>query len=42
MAGSDLEENQWAGTNDLDEIIDGCDSPVDKREVEVIVAFPRS
>ena len=39
MVGSDLEENQWAGTNDLDEIIEGYDSLVNKSEVEVIVAF---
>ena len=39
MVGSDLEEDGWAGTSDLYELIEGYDSLPDSREVEVIVAF---
>jgi len=39
MVGSDLEENQQAGTKDFRELIEGYDSLVDKSEVKVIVAF---
>ena len=39
MAGTDLEDNWQAGTNDFKELIDGYNSLPDKQEVEVIVAF---
>ena len=39
MVGSDLEEDNWFGTTDLKELIEGYGSLPDNREVEVIVAF---
>ena len=39
MVGSDLEEDGWAGTSDLYELIEGYRSLSDNLEIEVIVAF---
>ena len=39
MVGSDLEDDDLSGTNDLRELITGYNSLPDKQEVEVVVAF---
>ncbi len=39
MVGSDLEEDGWAGTIDLDELIEGYESLPNPEDMEVIVAF---
>ena len=39
MVGSDLEENIWAGTDDLNELLAGYDALPNQESVEVIVAF---
>ncbi len=39
MVGSDLEEDDLAGTNDFGELIEGYESLPDSREVEVVAAF---
>ena len=39
MVGSDLEENDYAGTDDLWELIEGYDALPDQQAIEVIVAF---
>ena len=39
MVGSDLEENDWAGTEDLEELIEGYSDLSDQQSVEVVVAF---